>query len=59
MTIKELASLLAKKEGKKTQARIGEIRELLSLLSDLACADSNVLAALVINGQRRAKRKKK
>lgn len=36
MTLQKLASLLAKREGKKTQARIGEIRELLKLLADYA-----------------------
>ena len=32
MNTRKLASLLAKLEGKKSQARIGDVRELLSLL---------------------------
>lgn len=32
-TINELASTLAKNEGGKTQARIGDIRQLLKLLA--------------------------
>ncbi len=32
MTPRELASLIAKKEGKKSQARISDIREILSIL---------------------------
>lgn len=34
-TIKGLASIIAKKEGKKSQVRIGDIREILSILSDM------------------------
>jgi hypothetical protein len=32
MTLNKLASMLALKEGKKSQARVGDIRELLSLM---------------------------
>ncbi len=32
MTFQQLASAIAKKEGKKSQARIGDIREILKLL---------------------------
>jgi hypothetical protein len=32
VTLKDLASMIAKKEGKKSQARIGDIREILKLL---------------------------
>lgn len=35
MTIAQLASQLAKREGKKSQARIGDIRELLKLIVQL------------------------
>lgn len=35
MTIRKLASLLALKEGKKKQARIGEVRELLKLMCEM------------------------
>lgn len=60
MTIRKLASLLARKEGKKTQARIGEIRELLAILSDLVYADSEpILEMLWSNGLARAKKKEK
>jgi hypothetical protein len=56
MTIKKLASLIAKKEGKKKQARIGDIREILSILSDLCVKDSGVVIALINNGYRRSKK---
>ena len=35
MTIKKLASEIAKREGKKSQTQIGDIREILSILSDM------------------------
>lgn len=72
MTIKELASYIAKLEGKKSQAQIGDIRELLGILSDLyyrsskviMCVDSNdyeftseLGTILYRNGKRRALRK--
>lgn len=63
MTIKTLASMIAAKEGKKSQARIGEIREILGIISDLIYADylehkesSPVLDALANNGMKRAKK---
>ena len=36
MTINNLARLIAKKEGKKSQARMGDVKEILSILSDVA-----------------------
>lgn len=35
MTIRTLASMIAKLEGKKSQARIGDIREILKLIAVL------------------------
>lgn len=35
MTIGQLASQLAKREGKKSQARVGDIREILKILVQL------------------------
>ena len=63
MTIKQLAAQIAKIEGKKSQARIGDIAEILSILSDMAWEklglDDSPLETLVKNGQKRSKRKKK
>lgn len=66
MTIKKLASMVAQREGKKSQARIGEVREILGIISDLIYADylehkesSPVLDALANNGLGRAKKKVK
>ena len=35
MTLNELASLIAKTEGKKSQAKIGDIREILKILVEI------------------------
>lgn len=35
MTVAKIASELAKREGKKSQARIGDIREILKLLVEM------------------------
>lgn len=58
-TMKEIATKVAKLEGKKTQARIGEIREILSILSDIMWEDEYhiVFDTLYKNGKRRAKKK--
>ncbi len=63
MTLKELATLIAQKEGKKSQVRIGDVREILGIMSDLVSLSPQValdtLNALVSNGKRRAKKKPK
>lgn len=67
-SIGQLASTIAKREGKKNQARIGDIREILGILSDLyfemmeageGADDGNIGSILDNNGRRRAGRKKK
>lgn len=66
-SIGHLASTIAKREGKKSQARIGDIREILGVLSDLfhesmnagdGCEDGNITSLLDSNGAKRAARKK-
>ena len=60
MTMKELASKIARIEGRKTQARIGEIREILAVISDIIYSEerADVYDLLCKNGARRAKRGK-
>jgi len=62
MTIKELTSLLTKKEGKKVQVSVGNVREIVGILSDTLYILSKEEGAvekftkkLVANGKRRAK----
>lgn len=59
MNIKELASIIAKKEGRKHQASIGDVRELLGIICDLYYNDPIQLIDLLgKHGQKRAKKKK-
>lgn len=58
MNIKEVASAIAKVEGHKSQARIGDIREILSILADMSYKSQDPLQAIISLGIARAKRKK-
>lgn len=58
MNIKEIASAIAKVEGHKSQARIGDIREILSILADMSYKSTDPLQAIISLGIARAKRKK-
>lgn len=55
----ELASAIAKIEGHKSQARIGDIREMIGIVADLAYKDRAVIDTIISLGIQRAKRKKK
>lgn len=57
MKIGQLASAIAKKEGHKSQARIGDIREILSILSDMSYGSPEPLNAIIKNGIARAKKR--
>lgn len=59
MQIKEIASQIAKREGHKSQARIGDIREILGVLADMSYESQEPLKAIIQLGIARAKRRKK
>lgn len=59
MKITEVASAIAKKEGHKSQARIGDIREILSILADMSYDSPLPIDAIIKLGILRSKRKKK
>lgn len=67
MTIRKLASEIAKREGKKSQARIGDIREILSILGEIMFQEHLddedgylcTLANIYENGKKRAMKGKK
>lgn len=55
MNMNEIALELAKREGKKREVNITQIRELLRCLSDMAVVDPSVLKTIEQSGQRRAR----
>lgn len=61
MTLQKLASEIAKREGKKSQARIGDIREIVGILADVFFEDGtiDIYHTLFELGAKRAKRRKK
>jgi hypothetical protein len=60
MTTRSLASKLAKLEGKKSQARIGDIRELLRLLADITLEDpSGFIEMMRVEWMKREKKRDK
>ena len=58
MTFNELAKKIAKKEGKKSSVTIGNIREILTILSDEIVKSPGALKVLIDNGIRRVGKKK-
>lgn len=54
-SLKDLFSSIAKQEGKKHQASVGDVREIVGLVSEAMALDSEVVAALIKNGQKRLK----
>lgn len=64
MTVKELCSKIAKAEGKKHEASIGDVREIVGIICEQFYSMSegdfaNLVNALVAAGRKRAKRRKK
>jgi hypothetical protein len=55
MTMKQLASQIAKIEGKKVEVSVGNVREILGILSDMLFEDNTLVSLLLTNGKRRAK----
>lgn len=58
-SLKDVFSEVAEREGKKTQARIGEVREIVGIVADIMHEYPQVYQMLVIAGYKRSKRKKK
>lgn len=59
MQITQLATKIAKAEGHKSQTRIGDIREIISILADMSYQSPEPIQAIVKLGIACAKRKKK
>lgn len=58
MTINELAQAIAKREGHKSQSRIGDIREILAIISDMSYDSHDCVSTIIKNGIKRANKKK-
>lgn len=54
LTFNEIVSQVANTEGKKLQEHVGNVRETMSILSDMMYEDVNVFITLFKNGERRA-----
>lgn len=59
LTISKLASLIALKEGKKHNATMGDVREILSILTQMISDDASASVLYVLIGAARKKRKTK
>lgn len=57
MTMKQLATEVAKREGHKSESRIGDIREVLAIVSEVLASNDVALTSLLANGKRRNKKK--
>lgn len=58
-TIPQIVSAIAAKEGRKHEAPVGDIREIVSIISDMVFDDDEVANVLKNNGRRRAKKRVK
>lgn len=59
MTFQQIASMIAKLEGKKSQSRIGDIREILKHLITLEAEGAGVLTDLLERAKAEIKRREK
>lgn len=59
MTLRNLASLICKKEGKKSQARIGDVREIISIYYDICSSKEYGMEMCDLNNKEMSKRDKK
>lgn len=59
MKMKDLVSKVALTEGKKNQASVGDVREILGIVSDIIFAEPESYDVLYTNGKKRAKKNSK
>lgn len=59
MTYSQLVKRISKLEGKKHQCSVGDVRELLAIISEMMFLEPEVLDALLKLGHRRSKVKGK
>jgi hypothetical protein len=56
MNMRELASEIARREKGKSQVKVGDVREILAILSDMIVEDPNLLLLLTKNGISRVRK---
>ena len=59
MTQQEIIREIAKQEGKKVQAPVGNIREIYKIICRLMVENDDVHSAMIANGRRQINAKKK
>lgn len=58
MKINDIAKEIAKREGKKSQARIGDIKEILGIIADIVWESTEDVVPTIINlGKQRDKKR--
>lgn len=57
MNIRQLCSHIAEREDLKSKVRIGDVREIVGIVSDAIAASEQVADTLRENGRRRAQRR--
>lgn len=58
LNVTMIASMIARREGKTSEALVGDVREILGILSEMMASDPDVAKVLEANGRRRLKRAK-
>lgn len=59
MNINDIVKCVVGREGLKSSVTIGNVREIIGIVSDLVCEDVLVVETLIKNGKRRSKKKRK
>lgn len=55
MNVNTVVRQVVGREGKKKSVNIAQVREIVSIMSDMLYRDSEVISILIQNGKRRAK----
>ena len=55
MTINKLISQITKREGKKSEVKVGDVREVMSILAEIINEDTSALAAIIAYAEKKKK----
>lgn len=59
MTINKLISQITNREGKKSEVKVGDVREVISILAEIINEDTSALAAIIAYAEKKKKGPKK